>query len=372
MQTLQLLSLLKTRWPLIQAPMAGVQGSQLTIAVSQSGALGSLPCAMLTAEQIAHELRTIQASGVTAYNVNFFCHVNPPLDADRQAAWRKLLQPYYTEHGIDPASVPIGAGRQPFSAAVCDAIEPFKPPVVSFHFGLPAPDLIQRVKAWGSVVISSATTLAEAQWLEKHGADIIIAQGLEAGGHRATFLLHHEFGAHAGLSSTHPHDWSQELSTQLPTLRLVPQIAAAVRVPVIAAGGIVDAASARVALALGASGVQVGTAYMLCPEATTSAVHRAALMRSAANPAAHHTQLTTLFTGRPARGITNRIMRELGPLNITAPPFPNATAAIAPLRSAAERQGLDDFSPLWAGHNASGCTSQPAADITTELAKAFI
>jgi nitronate monooxygenase len=368
MTTTALLDLLKTRHPLIQAPMAGVQGSPLAIAVSQAGGLGSLPCAMLSPEQITTELSAIRAAGLAAYNVNFFCHVNPPADATHEATWRETLAPYYAEHGIDAASIPAGAGRNPFSAAVCDVIEPFKPPVVSFHFGLPSPELVARVKAWGAVVMSSATTVAEAQWLKAHGADVIIAQGLEAGGHRGLFLRENEHGAHAGLSSTHPHDWSRELSTQLPTFSLVPQITAAVNVPVVAAGGIVDAATVRAAMALGASGVQVGTAYMLCPEATTSAVHRAALSHSAAHPASHHTQLTTLFTGRPARGIVNRVMRELGPLNTAAPQFPTATAAIAPLRSAAEKHNSGDFSPLWSGQNASGCAALPAAEITRRLA----
>jgi nitronate monooxygenase len=246
---------------------------------------------------------------------------------------------------VDPADAPAAPSRRPFDSASADLVEPFRPPVVSFHFGLPAPELLARVKGWGSVVISSATTVEEARWLEAHGADVIVAQGLEAGGHRGHFL-------------------SDDLTAQLGLHALVPQVVAAVRVPVVAAGGIADAAGVAAAMALGASGVQVGTAYLLCPEATTSALHRTALT----SEAARHTALTTIFSGRPARGIVNRVMRELGPIPPFAPPFPLAGAAILPLRAAAEKAGRTDFSPLWAGQNVSGCRAVPAAELTRGLA----
>jgi nitronate monooxygenase len=364
-----LLQLIKTRLPIIQAPMAGVQTSALAISVCKAGGLGSLPCAMLSNELITTELATIRSATDAPFNVNFFCHANPPADASREAAWRSALAPYYAEFGIDAAAIPGGAGRRPFNHELCDVIEAFKPPVVSFHFGLPSQELVDRVKRWGAVVLSSATTVAEARWLAANGADAIIAQGLEAGGHRGIFLGASEYGEHAGLLAAHPHDWSRELSTQLGTFALVPQIAAAVDVPVIATGGIANAAGVRAALALGASGVQAGTAYLLCPEATTSRLHRDALARSAAHPETHHTELTTLFTGRPARGIVNRIMRELGSLNPAAPAFPMATTAVAPLRSAAEKQGSGDFTPLWSGQNAGGCAAVSAAEITQRLAE---
>jgi nitronate monooxygenase len=350
----RLLQLLGTRWPLIQAPMAGVQGSAMAVAVSNAGGLGSLPCAMLTLDTLRAELQAITAQTTQPYNVNFFCHTTPTHNAAKEAVWRAALAPYYAEHGIDPTTLPAGAGRAPFSHEAADVLEAFKPPVVSFHFGLPAADLLARVKVWGAVVLSSATTVAEARWLEAHGADAIIAQGVEAGGHRAIFLPQHLSG-----------DWAFDLSTQQGIFTLLPQIDAAVQCPVIAAGGIADAAGVHAAMALGAAGVQVGTAYMLCPEATTSAVHRAALQ----SDAALHTALTTLFTGRPARGIVNRVMRELGPLNHAAPPFPTATAAMAPLRAAAEKLGLGDFSPLWSGQNVSGCKTVSAAQMTLELVK---
>lgn len=344
--------LIPVRLPLIQAPMAGSQGSALALAVCDAGGLGSLPAAMLSPEALRAELQVLRERARGPWNVNFFCHTPPVPDAAAEARWREALRPFYEEAGIDPAGVPAGAGRVPFSHAVADVVEPFAPPVVSFHFGLPAPDVLARVKSWGSRVLSSATTVEEALWLQAHGADAVIAQGLEAGGHRGMFL-------------------SQALGTQMGTLALVPQIVAAVQVPVIAAGGIADAAGVRAAMALGAAGVQVGTAYLCCPEASTSAVHRAALHKAATQPGAHLTELTTLFSGRPARGIVNRLMQTLGPLNPAAPAFPLATAALAPLRAHFEALGRGDCSPLWAGQNTRGCRAVAAAEVTAALAAGF-
>lgn len=342
-----LTALLGIELPIIQAPMAGVQGSALATAVSNAGGLGSLPCAMLSAETLRAELQAIKAATDRPYNVNFFCHTPPQPDAAREAAWRAALALYYAELELDPAEIPAGPGRAPFSAELAEVLEAFRPPVVSFHFGLPSPELLARVKRWGARVLSSATTVEEARWLEANGADVVIAQGLEAGGHRGMFL-------------------SEDLTGQMGTFALLPQVVAAVRVPVVAAGGIADAQGVRAALALGAAGVQVGTAYLCSPEATTSALHRAALKHDSAR----HTALTNLFTGRPARGIVNRIMRELGPVSALPPAFPLATAAMAPLRAQAERRGSTDFTPLWSGQNASGCHDMPAAQLTRALAGA--
>ncbi len=338
-------SLFGIELPVIQAPMAGVQASALAIAVSNAGGLGSLPCALLSADAMRTELAALRAHTGKPFNVNFFCHAPPAPGAEREAAWRAALAPYYKELGIDAASIPAGPGRAPFNAEYAAALAEFRPPVVSFHFGLPAPELIDAVKSWGAKVISSATTVAEARWLEARGVDAIIAQGLEAGGHRGVFL-------------------TDDLTTQAGTFALVPQIAKQVRVPVIAAGGIADARGVAAAIALGAVAAQVGTAFLLCPEASTSAVHRAAL----ASDAARHTALTNVFTGRPARSIVNRIVRDLGPISAAAPAFPLAAAALAPLRAAAEARGSGDFSPLWSGQNASGCRAIPAARLTRELA----
>jgi nitronate monooxygenase len=331
--------------PIIQAPMAGVQGSVLAAAVSNAGGLGSLPCAMLGPSDLRKELVALTGSTSRPYNVNFFCHTRPSPDEDRQAAWRALLAPFYAELGVDVGTVAAAPDRAPFSAEATELLAEFRPPVVSFHFGLPADPLIARIRQWGCRILASATTVGEALWLQARGVDAVIAQGLEAGGHRGHFL-------------------SPDLGLQMGTMALVPQIVQAVSCPVIAAGGIADAAGVRAALALGASGVQLGTAFLLCPEATTSALHRAALK----GDAAAHTALTNLYTGRPARGIVTRLMREIGPINAMAPEFPQAASALAPLRTKAEAGGSSDFSPLWSGQNASGCRDIPAAELLKQLA----
>ena len=341
----KLTDLLDIDLPIIQAPMAGAQASAMAIAVSNAGSLGSLPCAMLTAEGLRKELELMKTGTSKPFNVNFFCHRPPVADAVRESAWRALLAPYYKQYGIDPASIPTGPGRAPFSAEFADLLEQAQPAVVSFHFGLPPADLLARVKSWRSKIFCSATTVAEALWLQAQGVDVIIAQGLEAGGHRGMFL-------------------SDDLTTQIGSFSLLPQILRAVALPVIAAGGIADAKGVAAAMALGAAGVQIGTAYLLCPEATITPVHRLALK----SEAARHTALTNLFTGRPARGIMNKVMRELGPINPGAPAFPLAASAIAPLRAKAEADGSGDFSPLWSGQNATGCKAIPAAQLTLELA----
>ena len=202
-------SLLGIELPIIQAPMAGVQGSVLTVAVSNAGGLGSLPCAMLSLDTMRGELAAIKAQSTKPFNVNFFCHAPPKPSAEREAAWRAALSPYYQEYGIDADTIPVGPGRAPFSAEAADVLDEFKPAVVSFHFGLPSADLLARVRAWGSTILCSATTLDEARWLEAHGVDAIIAQGLEAGGHRGSFL-------------------SEDLTSQVGTFALLPQIVRAV------------------------------------------------------------------------------------------------------------------------------------------------
>jgi nitronate monooxygenase len=339
--------LLGTALPVVQAPMAGAQGSALAAAVREAGGLGSLPCAMLGPDAMRAELAALRARTSAPYSVNFFCHAPPAPDAAREAAWRAALAPYYAELGVDPGASAPGVVRPPFDHAAADVLEEFRPAVVSFHVGLPSDDLLARVRGWGSKVLSSATTVDEARWLEARGVDAVIAQGLEAGGHRGMFL-------------------SADLATQVGTLALVPQIVRAVRVPVIAAGGIADARGVAAARALGAAGVQVGTAYLLCPEANTTPAHRAALRSDAARV----TAITNLFTGRPARGVVNRFMRELGFVSAAAPDFPLATAAVLPLRAAAERLGSGDFSPLWAGQNVTGCRDVPAGELTRALAGA--
>ncbi|MEO8008655.1 MAG: nitronate monooxygenase, partial [Betaproteobacteria bacterium] len=327
-----LTELLGIELPIIQAPMAGAQASTMAIAVSNAGGLGSLPCAMLSADGLRKELEVVKAQTSKPFNVNFFCHAAPVVDAECESAWRAALTPYYKQYGIDPAGIPTGPGRTPFSAEFADVLEQDQPAVVSFHFGLPPAALLARVKTWRSKIFCSATTVEEALWLEAHGVDVVIAQGVEAGGHRGIFL-------------------SGDLTTQIGTFALLPQVVRAVNVPVIAAGGIADAKGVAAVLALGAAGAQIGTAYLLCPEATITAVHRKALK----SEAARHTALTNLFTGRPARGIMNKLMRELGPISDLPPAFPLATSAVVPLRAKAEAEGSGEFSPLWSGQNAIGC-----------------
>lgn len=333
------------RWPLIQAPMAGAQGSELALAVSGAGALGSLPCAMLGLDAMRDELERIRAQSASV-NVNFFCHAPPQPDAAREAAWRAALAPYYRELGVDPQQQVAAPARSPFSAEVAELLAAFRPAVVSFHFGLPSAPLLEQVHGWGTRVLASATTVEEGLWLQAHGADAIIAQGLEAGGHRGMFL-------------------TEDTSTQIGTLALVRQLVRALRLPVIAAGGIADAPGVAAAMAMGAAGVQVGTSYLLCPEARTTALHRAALQ----SDAARHTALTRLFSGRPARGIVNRVMREID--DALAPAFPLAGTALAPLRKAAEQAGCTDFTSLWSGQNATGCAAVPAARLTEGLVRGF-
>ncbi len=331
--------------PIIQAPMAGVQDSALAIAVGASGGLGSLPCGMLSPRQIESEVSLLTSACDQPVNLNFFCHTVPSYDDSRQRRWRKMLQPYFEELGLICPKEPANASRRPFNHETADIIEPFKPEIISFHFGLPEDALLARVKSWGTKVLSSATTVAEALYLESKGVDAIIAQGLEAGGHRGLFL-------------------SKDVCTQIGTLALLPQIVSSVHVPVIAAGGIADASGVKAVMELGAMAAQVGTAYLLCDEAQTSQWHRAAIQ----NGAAQHTTITTLFSGRPARGIVNRVIQELGAMPPNVAEFPYASHEITLLRQAAEAKGSDDFSPLWCGQNTTGCQTVPASELTKTLA----
>ena len=331
--------------PILLAPMAGPGLSGLAIAVAQAGGLGSLPCALLDPARVGSELDAIRTATTRPVNLNFFCHVPPVPDAAREAAWRARLRPYYLELGVDPDGPIPASNRMPFDAGLCELVEARRPEVVSFHFGLPDAALVARVKATGAKVISSATTVREAVWLEAHGCDAIIAQGNEAGGHRGIFL-------------------GDDITTQPGTFALLPQVVDAVQVPVIAAGGIADGRGIVAALALGASAVQVGSAYLLTPEAKTPPLHRLAL-KSARDDC---TALTRLYTGRPARGIVNRLMREVGAMSPDAPAFPLAGGALAPLRSASEPQGVDGFMSLWAGQAAALAREMPAGDLTRHLA----
>jgi nitronate monooxygenase len=341
----RLIELFKIEFPIVQAPVAGAMNWELAAEVAAAGGLGSLPCAMLNPEQVRSEMGKIRTRTKNPINLNFFCHTPPVPNNTREARWRDRLAPYYRELAVDPAAPIPSSNRTAFDAVMCDVVEETKPDVVSFHFGLPAEPLLGRLKAAGFPVMSSATTAAEARWLEERGVAAVIAQGYEAGGHRGMFL-------------------SDDLAAQVGTFALIPQVVDAVKVPVIAAGGVTDARGIAAAFALGAAGVQMGTAYLWSPEAKISAPHRAAL-RSGRDDG---TAVTNLMTGRPARGFVNRVMRDIGPISDVAPEFPLAAGALAPLRAKAEAQGSGDFSPLWAGQAASLGRTLPAGELTRKLA----
>ncbi len=341
------LDLAGTDLPIVQAPMAGAQGSAMAAAVCQAGGLGSLPCAMLDMDKARAEIAIIRQRQRAAgpLNLNFFTHEPATPDPAANRGWREALRPFYVEKGLDPDAEMPSVNRAPFDASMCSMVEEVKPEVVSFHFGLPAADLLERVKAAGCIVISSATSAKEARWLAERGVDAIIAQGYEAGGHRGIFL-------------------SDDISSQAGTMALVPQVVDAVDLPVIAAGGITDGRGIAAAFALGASAVQIGTAYLFTPEATITDMHRRAL----ANASDDGTALTNLFTGRPARGLFNRVMREIGPMSDKTPPFPTAGGTLAPLKAVAEAEGTADFSSLWSGQAASLGREMDAGQLTRTLA----
>jgi len=338
------MSFLPSKIPVIQAPMAGAHGPELAIAVCKAGGLGSLPTAMLTPDSLREQIAAVRRETGAPFSVNFFCHAEPKADREIEARWLARLQPYYAEAGLDPPAPAARPARAPFGEALCAVIEETRPAVVSFHFGLPAAGLVARVKAAGALILSSATTVAEARWLESHGADAVIAQGREAGGHRAMFL-------------------SADVDAQPGLFALLPQIRDAIAVPVVAAGGVSDGRGIAAAFALGAHAVQIGTAYLRTPEATITPIHRSAL-RSARDDA---TRLTNVFTGRPARSLVNRFIAEAGPMSLDAPPFPLAAGAAAPLRTAAEKRGSGDFSPLWAGEAAALTRDEGAEALTRRL-----
>jgi nitronate monooxygenase len=345
----RVLDLFKTEFPIVLAPMAGAMDAELVIAAAQGGALGSLPCAMLSAEKAREQVNIIRQRVSAPVNMNFFCH--KPVDADprREAGWRARLTPYYEELGLDPAGPVNAANRAPFDETMCALVEELKPEVVSFHFGLPDQALLRRVKAAGSIVISSATIVKEAIWLEENGCDAIIAQGAEAGGHRGMFL-------------------TDNIAEQPGTFALVPQVVDAVRVPVIAAGGIADGRGIAAAFALGAAGVQIGSAYLRCPESKVIPPARIVLAQARDDS----TVITNVMTGRPARGVANRVMREVGPISSDAPAFPHAATGLAPLKAAAEKLGRVDFTNLWAGQAVRMGREMPAAELTRALAGAAL
>jgi nitronate monooxygenase len=341
----RLLDLFGIGLPIVQAPMANASAVDMAVAVANAGGLGSFPCAALTDDRIVAGVAEIRSRANRPINLNFFCHEPAPPDEARDAAWLAGLAPYYAELGAEMPKLPLKASIVPFTASTCAVVEQLAPAVVSFHFGLPDASLVARLKRAGCKIISSATSRREALALAKSGVDAIITQGTEAGGHRGMFI-------------------ETDVATQIGTLALVHEIVGAVNVPVIAAGGIVDGRGIAAAFALGASGVQLGTAFLNCPEATISPVHRAAL----AEPD-KQTVITTVLSGKPARSILMRFVAEQGPLNEAVPNYPLATPALIPLRAKAEAKGSGDFSLLWSGQSRAPNRNLGAGDLTKALAE---
>jgi nitronate monooxygenase len=341
----RLLDLLKLEIPIIQAPMVGSDSVALARSVSSTGALGSLACALLSPDEVREAARALRNEMTRPFNLNFFCHRMEAPDTAATEKWKGFLRPHYERLGLDIESIAESRLRLPFDEEMCAVVEEVRPEVVSFHFGLPAPDLVERLKRHGIKILSSATSVREAKWLASRDCDAIIAQGFEAGGHRGMFL-------------------ETNIAIQFGLFALLPQVKDAVSVPVIAAGGIADARGVVAALALGASGVQLGTAYLFCPEANISPLYRRALEQAPDSG----TVLTNLFSGRPARGILNRYLQESGPMSDTAPAFPYAATLVAPLGAASERTGSVDYMRLWAGQAAGLAKSLPADQFTRKLA----
>jgi nitronate monooxygenase len=346
-QTDRLLKLLGIELPIIQAPMAGCSTPELVAAASNAGGLGSLACAMLSVDQVNQGSARIKSLSNRSFMLSFFTHKPPGDTAAQERAWQQKLAPYYKEFGVEPPSAPPVGTRRPFDEEYCDAVLKIAPKIAHFHFGMPKPELVKRLKDAGIVVLATGTTVAECKRVVELGAEAVVAQGFEAGGHRGIFL-----------------SGDTDIANQVGTMALVPQVVDAVTVPVIAAGGIADPRGVAAAFALGASAAWVGTAYLFTPEANVSELHRAALR----NATDDSTVLTTLFTGRPARGIVNRFIREFGPMHPEAPIFPQATPPLAPLRAAAETAGTGDFSPLWSGQGAGLARETSAAQLTKDLA----
>lgn len=335
-------ALLGSRHPILLAPMAGAGGVDLAAGAIDGGAVGSLPCAMLAPDEARAQAAELRSRAAGPLNLNFFCHAMPAGSDD--SAWRALLAPFYRRYGV-AAGEETGPVRRPFDSAMCEAVEAVRPELVSFHFGLPKEALLDRVRAAGAKVVANATTVEEARRLAERGVDAIIAQGWEAGGHAGRFLARRP-DEHMGLFA------------------LLPQIVDAVALPVIAAGGIADGRGIAAALILGAAAVQIGTAYLHCPESLIAPAHRAALDAEAAE----HSLFTNLFSGGLARGLWTSPMTELGPVRDEAPPFPLATAALAPLARAAAERGEAGFRPMWAGQSARLGRPLPANELTERLA----
>ncbi|MEP5729498.1 MAG: nitronate monooxygenase [Sulfitobacter sp.] len=333
------------KYPLIQAPMAGAQDEELAIAVSQSGGIGSIPCAGLTPERLKASADRFHKATSGPVNLNFFCHKVVERDPQREAIWLRELAPFYDAHALTPDYPKTGFSRA-LDEEMVKVVCTLNPAIASFHFGLPKTEYLDRIRTSGAKIIATATTIKEALFLEEQGCDAVIAQGREAGGHQGAFL-------------------ASENPLRQSTMDLVHQISSAVVIPVIAAGGIADIVSIRAAIDAGASGVQIGTRFLKSPEARITPLHRSFLEGNEDLD----TEITNVFTGRPARGFVNKLVRELGPINPNVQTFPLAISALAPLKSATA--GTADFTSLWAGQNWKTGDAKPAKQIVKQLSTAF-
>jgi len=341
----RIIHLLGIENPIVQAPMAGADSVPLALGVCKAGGMGSLACALKSVDEIRAAVRKIREETAQPFNLNFFCHT---MTGPSQAAverWKAFLAPFYSRLGLEIEAVPEARLRTPFDEQTCALLEEIVPSVASFHFGLPAPHFVERLKNRGIRIFGTATSVQEAKWLEERGSDAVVVQGLEAGGHRGMFL-------------------EQNPATQTGLFALLPQVADAVKVPLIAAGGIADARGIVAAFALGASAVQIGTAYLFCPEAEISSLYRSALHELKESG----TAVTNLFSGRPARGIVKRYLEDGGLISEAALSFPYAATLTHPLRAASEKAQSTDYMQMWAGQAAGLGKSMGAEELTRMLA----
>ncbi|MFB4392213.1 MULTISPECIES: NAD(P)H-dependent flavin oxidoreductase [unclassified Pseudomonas] len=339
----ELLELLGIRLPIIQAPMVGVSTPALAAAVSNAGALGSIGIGASSVEQARTLIRETFALTRRPFNVNVFCHRPALRDEQREAAWLDALAPYFAEFGAQPPQTlkEIYPSFVEVPAMLQMLLEE-KPAVVSFHFGLPPQPFVDALKAAGIVLLCCVTTLAEAELAQRAGVHALVAQGYEAGGHRGVF--------------------EPDADTCMGTLALVRVLKQHCKLPIIAAGGIMDGAGIASVLGLGAAAAQMGTAFILCPESAANAAFREALH----GPRAHHTQVTSAISGRPARGMVNR---NFSLPALALPDYPYTYDANKALTAAASAQGNSDFAVQWAGQGAPLARAMPAAQLVEVLAR---
>lgn len=342
---MSLCELLGIAHPIIQAPMVGVSTPALAAAVANAGGLGSLGFGACSPAQARELLGQVRALTDKPINCNFFCHRPAQADALREARWLEHLRPLFDELGAQPPTAlreiyrSLGDDRQ-----MLEVLLEERPAVVSFHFGLPPQEWIERLKAAGIVLLACATHLDEARACVAAGVHAVVAQGYEAGGHRGIFEREHD--------------------DRLGTLALLGSVVPALLVPVIAAGGIMDGRGIRAAFALGAQAVQMGTAFIGCPESAANAAYRAALR----SEKAWHTQVTAAISGRPARGLVNRLFSDIGGAAAPAlPDYPQTYDATKALLAAAQAKGDGDFAVHWAGQGAPLARELPAAELMAAL-----